>query len=160
MMAPATLVRATGTLTLLNIIPTDVFVIGAITYVDDATPNAAYDFDDGADDTATAADAVLCILRSGTPGAGTYYDTGTIANPSATATSALTVITAVARVPGTVGNGVSFSSVDTTITASPDGNLGSGTGVLETGLQSLLDEVQLNSEAISMIAHLTSRSSD
>lgn len=160
MMAPATLVRASGTLTLLNIIPTDVLVVGAITYLDIATPIAAYDFDDGTDDTATAVNIALAINRAGTPGATTYYDTGTIQNPSASAAAAAAIVTVTARVPGTVGNGILFNSIDSTITADPDGLLGTGTGVLEDGLQSLLDEVQLNSEAIQMIAHLTSRSTD
>ncbi len=162
MMAPSDLVRATGTLTFVSAIATDVFVIGDITYLLKATPAVAYDVDVSADDTIQAAAAASAINKDGTGGALTYYETGTIENPYASASSALGVLTATARVPGTVGNGITFNSVDTTITADAIalGGVVAGSGVFDDALESLIDEVQLNSEAISMIAHLTSRSSD
>jgi hypothetical protein len=68
-------------------------------------------------------------------------------------------------VPGTAGNGIYLLSSESDIDFEEVGDTATlfstaGTGVLEDALQSLLDEVQLNSEAIQMIAHLTSRSSD
>ena len=159
MMAPSDLVRASGTLTLDTVIAGDVFVVGAITYVMAAAPSAAYEVDVGASDTIIAASSASAVNKDGTGSATTYYETDTIENPAASAASAVAVLTLTARVPGTVGNSVSLNSVDTTITASA-ANLASGTGVFDDALDSLLDEVQLNSEAISMIAHLTSRSSD
>ena len=162
MMAPGTLVRATGTLTLLDIVVTDVFVVGGITYLDIATPIAAYDFDDASDDTGTAVNMALAINATGVGVATTYYETGTLENPSVFAASAGLVVTVTARLPGLLGNGIILNSVDSTITASGDtvGDTIAGVGNLDDALESLLDEVQLNSEAISLIAHLTSRTSD
>ena len=154
--------RATGTLTFVSGIATDVFMVGDITYLLKATPAVAYDVDVGADDTNQAQDGASAINKDGTGGAATYYETGTVENPYCSAANALGVITVTARQPGTVGNGIDLNSVDTTITADSAhvGGVIAGAGVLDDALDSLLDEVQLNSEAISMIAHLTSRSTD
>jgi hypothetical protein len=146
-------------LTFVSGIATDVFVVGAITYLLKASPSTAYDVDVGGSDTIQAASGVSAINKDGTGSATTYYETGTIRNPAASAASAVGVITLTARQPGTMGNALGIASVDSTITAS-GALLTGGTGVLEDGLRSLLDEVQLNSEAISMISRLTSRSSD
>lgn len=159
MMAPGTLVRASGTLTLDTVIATDVFVVGDITYTMIATPASGYDIDVGASDTVIAASSASAVNKDGSGSATTYYETDTIENPAASGSSSGAVLTLTARVPGSVGNSVVLNSVDSTITASA-ANLESGTGVLEDALDSLMDEVQLNSEAISMIAHLTSRSTD
>jgi len=171
MMAPQTLVRATAQLQFdASPVATDAFTIGAIVYTLIATPASAYDVDVGggtADDTGSLANLVLAINRSGTPGATTYYDTGTLQNPnmSAVVTTAASLITLTARVPGTAGNGIYLLSSETDIDFEEVGDTATlfstaGTGVLEDALNSLMDEVQLNSEAIMMIAHLTSRSSD
>ena len=160
--APAGLVRATGTLTFVSAIATDVFVLGDITYLLKATPAVAYDIDVGADDTNQAQDSASAINKDGTGGATTYFEAGTIESPYCSAANVAGVLTVTARVPGTVGNGITLNSVDSTITADSAnvGGVVAGAGVLDDALDSLLDEVQLNSEAISMIAHLTSRSSD
>jgi hypothetical protein len=78
------------------------------------------------------------------------------------ATSAIGVITVTAKLPGIQGNAIYLFSTDTTITANGTtlGTTTAGVGILDDALETLLDEVQLNSEAIQMIAHLTSRSSD
>ena len=157
--APSGLVRATGTLSQLSVIDSDVMVVGAITYEYEATPAVAYDIDVGGSDTITAASSVSCINKDGTGSATTYYETDTIENPAASAASAVGVITLTSRVPGTLGNAIGIASVDSTITAS-GALLTGGTGVFDDALESLMDEVQLNSEALVMIAHLTSRSSD
>lgn len=172
MMAPATLVRATAQLQFdASPVATDEYTIGEILYILIAVPAAAYDVDvggAGADDTGTLANLVAAINRSGVPGATTYYDTGTLQNPavSAVVTTAASLITLTARVPGSAGNGIYLlsSETDHDFEESPGDTATlfttQGSGVLEDALQSLMDEVQLNSEAISMIAHLTARSSD
>lgn len=169
--APAGLVRATAQLQFdASPVATDEYTIGPILYILIATPAAAYDVDvggAGADDTGTLANLVAAINRTGTPGATTYYDTGTLQNPnmSAVVTTAASLITLTARVPGTAGNGIYLLSSETDHDFEEVGDTATlfstaGTGVLEDALQSLLDEVQLNSEAITMVAHLTSRSTD
>lgn len=162
MMSPSALIRATGTLTFATVIATDVAVVGGIEYTFIATPGSAYDVDVGADDTASAANLVSAINKDGTGGATTYYETGTVENPAVFASSAGVVVTVTSRVPGTIGNGIILNSVDATITASGDtlGDVVAGAGVLDDALESLVDEVQLDSEAISLIVHLTARTSD
>ena len=171
MYAPSLLVRATAQLQFdASPVATDAFTIGPILYTLIATPAAAYDVDVGgatADDTGTLANLVLAINKTGTGTASTYFDTGTLQNPnmSAVVTTAATLITLTARVPGTAGNGIYLLSSETDIDFEEVGDTATlfstaGTGVLESALNSLMDEVQLNSEAISMIAALTSRSSD
>ncbi len=121
--------------------------------------------DVGADLTASVLNLVAAINKSG-GGASTYYETGTLANPFVTAATAATdQILLTARVPGTAGNGIYLLSSETDIDIEEVGDTGTayttqGTGVLEDALQSLLDEVQLNSEAISLVRHLTSRTTD
>lgn len=68
------------------------------------TPNAVLI---GADTTAMAANLAAAI-NAGT-GAGTTYGTGTVANASVTATSALGVLTVTAKTPGTAGNSVAVA---------------------------------------------------
>jgi hypothetical protein len=162
MMTPSVLVRAVGTLTQVSVIDSDIMSIGEKTYEYEASPAVAYDIDVGGSDTITAASSVSCINKDGTGSATTYYETGTLENESAVATAAAGVITLTAKLPGIQGNGVYLFSTDTTITANGTtlGATTAGVGLLEDALISLLDEVQLNSEAIQMIAHLTSRSSD
>jgi len=171
MLAPADLVRASAQLQFdASPVATDAFTIGAILYTYIATPASAYDVDIGgasANDTGSLANLVLAINATGTGVAATYFDTGTLQNPnmSAVVTTAATLITLSARVPGTAGNGIYLLSSETDIDFEQVGDTATlfstlGTGVLENHLQALLDEVQLNSEAISLVAHLTSRSSD
>ncbi len=159
MIAPSSLVRATGTLTFSSVIATDVVVVGPDTYTFIATPASAYDVDVGADDTASAANLAAAINKSGGSG---YYDTGTSENPAVTATSSGAVVTLISRLPGTLGNGIYMDSPDATITESGVslGDVVAGVGDLDAALEGLMDEVQLNSEAISLVVHLTARSTD
>jgi hypothetical protein len=164
--APGGLVRATAQIQF-DAAPaaTDVITIGEIAYTYIATPASAYDVDVGADLTASVLNLVAAINKSG-GGATTYYETGTLVNPHmSAATAATNQILLTARVPGTAGNGIYLLSSETDIDIEEVGDTATlfstaGTGVLEDALISLLDEVQLNSEAISMIAHLTARSTD
>lgn len=160
--APSSLVRAQGILTFDTVIATDVCVVSGITYTFIATPATAYDVDVGSDDTVSAANLVLAINATGTGVATTYYETGTLENPGVVASSAAKVVTLTAKVPGTIGNGVILNSVDSTITADAAtlGTATAGTGVYSDALESLIDEVQINSEAISMLVHISSRSGD
>lgn len=168
--APASLVRATAQIQFdASPVATDVLTIGPNVYTYIATPADAGDVDVGADDTASLANLVAAILVDGivlpSP---TTFDTDTVQNPAMTAvvTTAATRISLTARVPGTAGNGIYLLSSETDIDFEEfPGDTATlfstqGTGVLEDALQSLLDEVQLNSEAISMVAHLTARSTD
>ena len=158
--APSTMVRGTGTFTFSTVIATDVVLIGDRTYTFIATVASADDVDVGASDAISAANLVAAINRAA--GEGTLYGTGTTVNPYVSASSVGAVVTVTARVPGTAGNGINISSPDSTITED-SGNVGgviAGAGDLDDYLESMIDEVQLNSEAIMMIVHLTSRSSD
>ncbi len=166
--APSSLVRATAQIQF-DAAPaaTDVITIGAIAYTYIATPASAYDVDVGSDLTASVANLVLAINATGVGVATTYYETGTLENPNMSAvTSATDRIDLVARVPGTVGNGIYLLSSETDIdfeespgdTATLFSTL--GTGVHKDALESLIDEVQLNSEALSLLVHMSSRSTD
>ena len=166
--APAGLVRATAQIQFdAGPAATDVLTIGPQAYTYIATPGSAGDVDVGADDTASLSNLVGAINKS-SAGSATTFHTDTVQNPamSAVVTTAASRVSLTARVPGTAGNGIYLLSSETDIdfeempgdTATLFSTL--GTGVLEDALNSLIDEVQLNSEAISMIAHLTSRSSD
>jgi hypothetical protein len=166
MVTPTSLVRATAQIQF-DAAPaaTDAITIGNIVYTYIATPASAYDVDVGADLTASVANLVAAINKSG-GGASTYYETGTLANPFMSAVaSATNRITLSARVPGTAGNGIYLLSSETDIDIEEVGDTATlfstqGTGVLEDALISLLDEVQLNSEAIALLRTLTTRSTD
>ncbi len=162
MLLPSDLIRAQGILTLATVIATDVCVVCDQTYTFIATPASAYDVDVGSDDTVSAANLVLAINATGVGVATTYYETGTLQNAGVTATSAAKVVTLTAKVPGTIGNGIILNSVDATITADAAtlGTATAGAGLYTESLESLIDEVQLNSEALSMLVHISSRSSD
>lgn len=167
MMAPNSLVRATAQLQV-DAAPaaTDAVTIGNIVYTFIATPAAAYDVDVGGSLAVSVANLILAINATGTGSATTYYETGTLENPFMTASAVGTdQILLTAKVPGTAGNGIYLLSSETDLDFEEVGDTATlfstqGTGVLEDALVSLRDETQLNSEAISMVAHLTARSSD
>tara|TARA_R110002126_G_scaffold64691_2_gene165609 strand:- start:96 stop:635 length:540 start_codon:yes stop_codon:yes gene_type:complete len=100
-------VAAAGTFTLVSAIATDVAVIGTITMTATSTPTTDLHWEiDGADDTADALSLATAIN----------------ANPTLSefvvATVAAGVVTVTAHQKGVLGNQVSISSVDSTITAS------------------------------------------
>jgi len=165
--APSTLVRASAQIQFdADPAATDAVTIGNIVYTYIATPASAYDVDVGADITTSVANLVLAINATGTGAATTYYDTGTLENPMMyAATAATDQILLTARIPGTVGNGIYLLSSETDIDFEEVGDTATlfstaGTGVFDDALESLIDEVQLNSEAISLLVHMSSRSSD
>lgn len=116
--APVTLV---ATLTSAAIAASKALTISAITSADTQTvvingqtytfntslTNTANNVLIGADVTAMAANLAAAI--NGGAGAGTLYGTGTVANTGVTATSALGVLTATAKTPGTAGNSIAIS---------------------------------------------------
>lgn len=167
MYVPSDLVRATAQIQV-DAAPaaTDAVTIGNIVYTYIATPGSAYDVDVGSDLTVSVANLVLAINATGTGVATTYYDTGTLANPMMSAATAATdQILLTARIPGTVGNGIYLLSSETDIDFEEVGDTATlfstlGTGLFENAINSLIDEVQQNSESLSMLVHMSSRSSD
>lgn len=165
--APSSLVRASAQIQFdADPVATDEVTIGNIKYIYIATPAAAYDVDVGADITTSVANLVLAMNATGVGVATTYYETGTLENPMMyAATAATNQILLTARIPGTVGNGIYLLSSETDIDFEEVGDTATlfstaGTGVFDDALVSLIDEVQLNSEAISLLVHMSSRSSD
>lgn len=87
---------------------TQTVVIGGQTYtLNTALTDTANNVLIGADTTAMAANLAAAINAGA--GSGTTYGTGTVANASVTATSALGVLTVTAKTPGTAGNSVAVS---------------------------------------------------
>tara|TARA_R110002126_G_scaffold42101_2_gene122014 strand:- start:12939 stop:13472 length:534 start_codon:yes stop_codon:yes gene_type:complete len=100
-------VAASGTLTLVSAIATDVAVIGTETFTATSTPTLENHWEiDGADDTADALSLATAINAHSVTGLN-YI-----------ATVAAGVVTITARMKGSFGNELSISSVDSTITAS------------------------------------------
>jgi hypothetical protein len=165
--APSSLVRASAQIQF-DAAPaaTDELTIGAIVYTYIASPAAAYDVDVGTDLTESVVNLSLAINSTGTGSATTYYDTGTLANPNMYAAIADTdQILLTARIPGTVGNGIYLLSAETDLDFEEVGDTATlfstaGTGVFDDAFDSLIDEVQINSEALSLMVHISSRSSD
>ncbi len=164
--APSGLVRATAQLQAdADPAATDAVTIGNIVYTFVASPSVAYDVDVGAN-LAESMTNLIAAINASTPVAGQYYETGTLENPAMSASVAATdQILLTARVPGTVGNGIYLLSSETDLDFEEVGDTATlfstqGTGDLDSALESLIDETQMNSEVISMISHLSSRSSD
>lgn len=100
-------IAATGTLTVTSITSADTqtVTIGGVTYTfNTSLTNTANNVLIGGSITNMMANLVLAINAGS--GAGTNYGTGTVANPSVSATSAIGVLTATAKTPGTVGNAI------------------------------------------------------
>lgn len=117
-------VAASGTLTLVSAIATDVAVIGTETFTASSTPSGENQWEiDGADDTADALSLATAINAHSVTGK-TYI-----------ATVVAGVITITARMKGSFGNELSISSVDSTITAS-GAFLTGGTGGAEDAPES------------------------
>lgn len=100
-------IAATGTLTVTSITSADsqTVTIGGVTYTfNTSLTNTANNVLIGGSITNMMANLALAINAGA--GAGTNYGTGTVANPSVTATSAIGVLTATAITAGTVGNAI------------------------------------------------------
>lgn len=115
-------VAASGTLTLVSVIATDVCVIGPTTLTATSGGAGADEWDiDGGTDTLDADELVTTINGHAT------------LSQVVTASNVAGVVTITAKQKGVVGNFINISSVDSTITASA-ANLASGTGgVTEAG---------------------------
>ena len=100
------LAKSTYTLTVGNAAPTEVVVVGGVTYTFVAALVGAYDVLIGLTAAATLANLVAAITAGA--GAGTVYGTGTVANPVVTAVSALpgppATMIATAILPGIAAN--------------------------------------------------------
>lgn len=84
---------------------TQTVTVGGVTYtLNTSLTNTANNVLIGVSTTTMAANLASAINAGA--GAGTTYGTGTVANPSVTATSALGVLTVTAITPGTVGNAI------------------------------------------------------
>ena len=117
-------VAASGTLTLVSAIATDVAVIGTETFTASSTPSGENQWEiDGADDTADALSLATAI------------NAHSVTSLSYIATSAAGVVTITAKQKGSIGNELSISSVDSTITAS-GAFLTGGTGGAESSITS------------------------
>lgn len=102
-------VRATGSFLLADELDdTDKVLVGEVTYTFKTTPAAAGDVDIGASATASAANLVLAVMGTGTPGATTYF-AGTTQPDGITAVSAAGLVTFTAKMPGTEGNALSLN---------------------------------------------------
>lgn len=103
--------RASGTLTAVSAVDTDVFEVNGTTYTISTAGGAAYtEVQVGSDDTEMAENMVAAINGHET----TYEGGGNVV----TASNVLGVVTITANDSGAAGNAVTISSVDTTITAS------------------------------------------
>ncbi len=112
-------VAASGTLTLVSAVATDVAVIGSETFTATSTPSTENDWEiDGADDTADALSLATAINAHSVTGLNFI------------ATVVAGVITITTRTKGSWGNDVGIASVDSTITAS-GAYLTGGTGGAE-----------------------------
>jgi len=110
-----TVVPASGTITFSSFVATDTITINGTTLTGSDTPSGASQFKTGTTDTLAAAAAAACI------------NANTTLNKQVVATSALTVITITALVPGAFGN-------LGTIAISAHGSV-SGGGLLGSGAQ-------------------------
>lgn len=116
--------KATGTLTFASVVATDVFTVNGVSFTAVASGATGNQFNVGADDTLTAADAVRAINASAS--ALVSGDAGV------TATSALGVITLTARTAGVTGNAITITSADATITPSDARLTGGSDGTVTT----------------------------
>ncbi len=153
------LVRATGGMDFnATVVATDGFSIGDQDYVYDATPTAAFDIDVGGDLDGSISNAVAAINLSGT--GGTEYGVSHVTiSPycSAVADLANDELDLTARMPGTIGNGISLASTETDLI--PTGaatHLTGGVGDIDTILGEALDTFNLWSEVRSFVRTLTS----
>jgi len=102
--------RATGTLTAVSAVDTDVFIVNSVTYsISTAGGDAHTDVQVGGDDTIMATNMAAAINA---------YEQSYGKDNAVVASSALGVVTVTANTEGTGGNAITISSVDTTITAS------------------------------------------
>lgn len=128
---------ATGTLEFgANPSATEQVVVGATTYTFVSSLTGANDVLIGADAEESLENLVAAINAGA--GEGVVYGTGTTANASAYATDIPGAIIEVsARVPGTVGNTIVFTTTVTGATISGSGTLENGTDIPSAGIYSM-----------------------
>jgi len=137
---------------------TDTVTIGNQTYAYTATPQVANDVDVGTTRDESIENLVAAI--NGAAGAGSAYDEDTVENPFVTAVADLTAdeVTITAKLPGTLGNGITVDTSETDILFKDTAvTLEGGVGDLSAGLERFLDEYQLQSDAIAFVRALTDR---
>lgn len=129
-------VRATGVLTFSGVgTPGDTVTVGARVYTLSATVATPNTVLIGATATATAANLVAAI--NATPaGSGVTYGAGTQDNASATASSAVAVLTLTARVAGAVGNSIVTTEAGSSASFGAATMTG-GTGGVFTGVKAI-----------------------
>lgn len=130
---------------------TDTVTIGDQTYTYIATVASADDVAVGADRDESISNLVAAI--NGGAGAGTAYHADTVESPFVRASADLTAdeIDLVAKVPGTIGNGIALSTSETDIIVTGSATLmAGGTGSLEAELEGL----QLNSATLALFQEL------
>lgn len=119
--------KASGTITLDDLpVANDTNTVGSTVYTWKAGAVAgANEVLIGADEAASAANLAAAINAGA--GSGATYGTGTVANPDATATSALAVVTVLAKIAGTTGNAIDLEETGAGTTLS-GATLTGGTG--------------------------------
>lgn len=135
-------------------IATDTVTIGDQTYTYIATPAAANDVDVAGTRAGSIANLVAAINRSGTPGATTYH-TDTVQNPYVSAVdNEDDTVTVTARVPGSIGNGITTTESEVDITWGA-ATLEGGTGRADTLVSDILSLNQVNAEVQTELKKLT-----
>lgn len=110
-------VAASGTYTLVSCIATDAVAIAGVTLTASSTPADENEWEiDGASDALDAASLAACI------------NAHSVLSKIVVATVASNIVTVTARVKGIIGNYITFTDADTTITSSGSGYLAGGTG--------------------------------
>lgn len=100
--------KASGTLTFDTVIATDVVTINGVDFTCQSSGATGNQFNVGANDTETAANAAAAINASATA----------LVSDTVVASSNGAVLTITAKYPGEHGNAITIASVDSTITAS------------------------------------------
>lgn len=145
-----TLTPSTGTLTFTGVATdTQTVVIDGKTYT---TQTTLTDSDGnvliGADQTATCANLAAAINLGA--GSGTTYAASTTRHPSVVATSAAAVLTATARLAGTLGDNIPTTETQTNASWGA-ATMASGAGSTADALNTIIDEAQVNSDVIAAI---------
>lgn len=152
------LTRASATLSVgADPIAGDTVTIGDITYLFATDPTGeAFEVDVGTDRDDSINNLVAAINLSGTDD--DEYGAGTTENPYVTAAAVLADdnIVLTAKIPGTYGNGITVDTSETDILFDDTAvTLEGGAGDLGDVLDEALDVLQLNSEVIAFLRHIS-----